>query len=36
VTVFIRREERQLSEAFGEQYRSYRSRVDRLVPFRKP
>jgi protein-S-isoprenylcysteine O-methyltransferase Ste14 len=36
VVVFIRREERQLGEAFGKQYQDYLARVDRLIPFRKP
>lgn len=36
VAVFIRREERQLTEAFGKQYQDYLARVDRLIPFRKP
>ncbi len=33
VNIFIRTEERQLAEAFGEAYEAYRARVDRMVPF---
>jgi protein-S-isoprenylcysteine O-methyltransferase Ste14 len=36
VTIFIRKEERQLTRAFGKAYEDYLARVDRLVPFRKP
>jgi protein-S-isoprenylcysteine O-methyltransferase Ste14 len=36
VVIFIGEEEKQLTEAFGKQYEDYLTRVDRLVPFRKP
>ena len=36
VTIYIGKEEAQLTEAFGRQYENYMARVDRLVPFRKP
>lgn len=36
VMIFIGKEERQLTDAFGSEYISYMARVDRLVPFRKP
>jgi len=36
VMIFIGVEERQLAEAFGQEYLDYMARVDRLVPFRKP
>ena len=36
VMIFIRKEERQLIEAFGEIYTDYLTKVDRLVPFRNP
>jgi protein-S-isoprenylcysteine O-methyltransferase Ste14 len=36
VIIFIGEEEKQLTEAFGKQYEDYLTRVDRLVPFRKP
>lgn len=36
VTIFIGREERQLTETFGNEYESYKTLVDRLVPFKKP
>jgi len=36
VMIFIRPEERQLTEVFGTQYEEYMTRVDRLVPFRRP
>jgi protein-S-isoprenylcysteine O-methyltransferase Ste14 len=36
VMVFIGKEERQLTKAFGKKYEEYMARVDRLVPFRKP
>jgi protein-S-isoprenylcysteine O-methyltransferase Ste14 len=36
VMIFIRKEERQLTEVFGDQYRIYSSRVHRLIPFLKP
>jgi protein-S-isoprenylcysteine O-methyltransferase Ste14 len=36
VTIFIGTEEKQLTKAFGREYKRYMARVDRLVPFRKP
>jgi protein-S-isoprenylcysteine O-methyltransferase Ste14 len=36
VMIFIGREEQQLTQAFGKQYEDYLTRVDRLVPFKKP
>ena len=36
VTIFISVEERQLAKVFGKQYEEYLSRVDRLIPFKKP
>jgi protein-S-isoprenylcysteine O-methyltransferase Ste14 len=36
VMIFIRPEERQLTEVFGTEYRQYMARVDRLIPLRKP
>lgn len=36
VMIFIGKEERQLTEAFGSEYINYLARVDRLVPFRHP
>ena len=36
VMIFIGKEERQLTKAFGEEYENYIARVDRLVPFKKP
>ncbi len=36
VTIFIGKEEKQLTEAFGKEYEEYKARVDRLVPFKKP
>jgi len=36
VMIFIGQEERQLTQAFGQEYLDYLGRVDRLVPFRKP
>jgi len=36
VMIFIGKEEKQLTNAFGKQYVDYLARVDRLVPFRKP
>jgi protein-S-isoprenylcysteine O-methyltransferase Ste14 len=36
VMIFIGKEERQLTQAFGKVYEDYLARVDRLVPFRKP
>jgi protein-S-isoprenylcysteine O-methyltransferase Ste14 len=36
VTIFIGAEEKQLTKAFGKAYEDYRSRVDRLIPLKKP
>jgi protein-S-isoprenylcysteine O-methyltransferase Ste14 len=36
VMIFIGVEEKQLTEAFGKEYKDYLARVDRLVPFKKP
>jgi protein-S-isoprenylcysteine O-methyltransferase Ste14 len=36
VVVFIGVEEKQLKEAFGKEYEDYLTRVDRLIPFKKP
>jgi protein-S-isoprenylcysteine O-methyltransferase Ste14 len=36
VMIFIRKEERQLTDVFGDVYRNYTARVDRLIPFKKP
>ena len=36
VMVFIGKEEKQLTMAFGEPYEEYVLKVDRLVPFKKP
>jgi protein-S-isoprenylcysteine O-methyltransferase Ste14 len=36
VLIFIGREEKQLTEAFGKTYQEYTAKVDRLVPLRKP
>ena len=36
VVIFIGKEEKQLTKAFGKEYEDYLSRVDRLVPFKKP
>ena len=36
VMIFIGTEERQLTKAFGKQYEDYMTRVDRLIPFKKP
>ena len=36
VMIFIGVEEQQLTHAFGQQYKEYLSRVDRLVPFKRP
>ena len=35
VMIFIGKEEKQLTKAFGKEYEDYMARVDRLVPFRK-
>jgi protein-S-isoprenylcysteine O-methyltransferase Ste14 len=36
VMIFIGKEEKQLTQAFGKEYEGYMARVDRLVPFRRP
>jgi protein-S-isoprenylcysteine O-methyltransferase Ste14 len=36
VMIFIGKEEQQLTQAFGKEYEDYMTRVDRLVPFKKP
>jgi protein-S-isoprenylcysteine O-methyltransferase Ste14 len=36
VMIFIGTEEKQLTQAFGKQYKDYMGRVDRLVPFKRP
>lgn len=36
VMIFIGTEEKQLTRAFGKAYSDYLTRVDRLVPFKKP
>jgi protein-S-isoprenylcysteine O-methyltransferase Ste14 len=36
VMLFIGKEEQQLRQAFGKPYQSYLTRVDRLVPLKKP
>ena len=36
VTIFIGKEERQLTKAFGTEYEDYLARVDRLIPLRRP
>jgi protein-S-isoprenylcysteine O-methyltransferase Ste14 len=36
VMIFIGDEEGQLTKAFGREYEDYLTRVDRLVPFKKP
>jgi protein-S-isoprenylcysteine O-methyltransferase Ste14 len=36
VMIFIGTEEEQLTQAFGQAYTDYMTRVDRLVPFKKP
>ncbi len=36
VMIFIGTEERQLTKAFGKAYEGYMTRVDRLIPFKKP
>ncbi len=35
VSIFIRTEEKQLTNAFGKDYEDYMARVDRLIPFKK-
>jgi protein-S-isoprenylcysteine O-methyltransferase Ste14 len=36
VMIFIGKEETQLTKAFGKAYEDYLTKVDRLVPFKKP
>lgn len=36
VVLFIGKEEQQLTKAFGKEYEDYMTRVDRLIPFKKP
>lgn len=36
VMMFIGTEEKQLTQAFGKEYEDYLTRVDRLVPFKRP
>ena len=36
VLIFIGKEEKKLTEVFGKQYTDYTSKVDRLIPFKKP
>ena len=36
VMIFIGTEEKQLTKAFGKEYKDYLARIDRLVPFKKP
>ena len=36
VLIFIGTEEKQLTQAFGKEYKDYVARVDRLIPFKKP
>ncbi len=36
VMIFIGTEEKELTKAFGKDYKDYMTRVDRLVPFKKP
>jgi len=36
VMIFIGVEEKQLTNAFGDEYIDYLMKVDRLVPFKKP
>lgn len=36
VMIFIGKEEKQLTAAFGREHENYLSRVDRLIPFKKP
>jgi protein-S-isoprenylcysteine O-methyltransferase Ste14 len=36
VMIFIGKEEQQLTKAFGKKYENYLTKVDRLVPFKKP
>jgi len=36
VMIFISEEEQQLTKAFGKDYEDYKTRVDRMVPLKKP
>jgi protein-S-isoprenylcysteine O-methyltransferase Ste14 len=36
VMIFIGKEEKQLTQAFGKVYEDYKAKVDRLVPLKKP
>jgi protein-S-isoprenylcysteine O-methyltransferase Ste14 len=36
VMIFIKKEEGQLTKAFGKEYEEYLQKVDRLIPFKKP
>ena len=36
VLIFIGTEERQLTKAFGKEYEDYTTRVDRMIPLKKP
>jgi protein-S-isoprenylcysteine O-methyltransferase Ste14 len=36
VMIFIGKEEKQLTKAFGKTYEDYMAKVDRLVPFKRP
>jgi len=36
VMIFISKEEQQLTKAFGKEYEDYKTRVDRMVPLKKP
>lgn len=36
VQIFIKKEERQLLQVFGQTYQDYQAHVDRLIPFKKP
>ena len=36
VMIFIGKEEKQLTKAFGKEYEEYTARVDRMVPFKRP
>ena len=36
VLIFIGKEEKQLTEAFGKEFEDYMARVDRIIPFKKP
>ena len=36
VIIFIGKEEKQLTKVFGKKYKEYLTRVDRMIPFKKP